>query len=53
MYLGENIKKLGVPVPGKLDDQIDHIKDELKPKEDDVMNIEHSADDDRDLSPKE
>ena len=50
----ENIKKLGVPVPGKVDEQIDHLKDELKPKEDDpAAAIEHSADDDRDLSPKE
>ena len=30
----ENIKKLGVPVPGDLDDKIDHLKDELKPRED-------------------
>ena len=50
----ENIKKLGVPVPGKVDEQIDHLKDELKPKEDDpAAAIEHSADDDRDLSPKD
>lgn len=49
----ENIKKLGVPVPGKIDDEIDHLKDELKPREDDVLSIEHSADDGRDLSPKE
>lgn len=50
----ENIKKLGVPVPGKFDEKIDHIKDELKPKEDDSpLDIEHSADDDRDLSPKD
>ena len=29
----ENIKKLGVPVPGDVDEQIDHLKDELKPKD--------------------
>jgi len=49
----ENIKKLGVPIPGKVDDEIDHLKDELKPREDDVLSIEHSATDDRDLSPKD
>ena len=30
----ENIKKLGMPIPGQIDEQIDHLKDELKPKED-------------------
>lgn len=50
----ENIKKLGVPVPGKVDEKIDHIKDELKPREDDVAAaIEHSAGDGKDLSPKD
>ena len=49
----ENIREVGVPIPGKIDDEIDHLKDELKPREDDVLSIEHSADDGRDLSPKE
>lgn len=29
----ENIKLLGMPIPGKIDDEIDHLKDELKPKD--------------------
>lgn len=49
----ENIREVGVPIPGKVDDELDKLKDELKPREDDVLSIEHSADDDRDLSPKE
>lgn len=49
----ENLKNLGMVIPGKIDDEIDHINDELKPREDDALSIEHSADDDRDLSPKD
>ena len=29
----ENIKKLGMPIPGQIDEQLGHLKDELKPKE--------------------
>lgn len=36
----ENIKKLGVPVPGDVDEQIDHLKDELKPKDNDTEDSE-------------
>lgn len=55
----ENMKLLGMVIPGKVDDEIDHINDELKPREDkgfideSTLDIEHSADDGRDLSPKE
>lgn len=31
----ENIKKLGVPIPGDIENKIDHLKDELKPKDED------------------
>ena len=37
----ENVKKLGVDVPGKVDDEIDHLKDELKPKEQEEEDPDH------------
>ena len=40
----ENVKKLGVDIPGKVDDQIDHLKDELKP------NDKSEEDDDNELA---
>ena len=40
----ENIKLLGVYIPGKVDDQIDHLKDELKP------NDKSEEDDDNELA---
>ena len=40
----ENIKKLGVPVPGSVDDQIHDLLDEMKPN--DGADIEHSATED-------
>ncbi len=39
----ENIKKLGVPVPGKVDHEISNLLDDLKPNE--GAEIEHSATD--------
>lgn len=36
----ENIKKLGMPIPGQIDEQIGHLKDELKPKEDESKEDE-------------
>ena len=37
----ENIKKLGMPIPGQIDEQIDHLKDELKPKEQEEEDPDH------------
>ena len=41
----ENIKKLGMPIPGQVDDAIGNLKDEVKPKED-----ESKEDDDNELT---
>lgn len=40
----ENVRALGVPIPGKVDDQINNILDDLKPN--DGADIERSASDD-------
>ena len=40
----ENIKKLGMPIPGQIDEQIGHLKDELKPKEDESKEDEDNED---------
>ena len=45
----ENVKLLGVVIPGKFEDKLNDVKDELKPKEEDddsVLTIEHSATED-------
>lgn len=36
----ENIKKLGMPIPGQVDDAIDHLKDEVKPKDEEPTKEE-------------
>jgi toxin secretion/phage lysis holin len=46
----ENVKKLGMPIPTDVEHKIDEGNKELFG---DTLDIEHSADDDRDLSPKE
>ena len=46
----ENVKKLGMPIPADVEHKIDEGNKELYG---DTLDIEHSATDDRDLSPKD
>jgi len=47
----ENVKKLGMPIPKEVEQKIDDMDQVLF--DDSTLDIEHSATDDRDLSPKD
>jgi len=47
----ENVKKLGMHIPTDVENKVDEVNHELFNES--VLDIEHSADDDRDLSPKD